>query len=377
MSGYTYFPQEYLSQDFNTIDREDMTYEPILPVHLCIFRIKNNISQINYTNMSVRKRKIPYLTFHLEKKEDTYIFPTMTKYFTTGYEEFATDCYMHLLKMYNLDQNDLSNTSPINGEEYIPPSPILGFFIHESQIIFLINYDILIQPFSKSQGIPSNQSAAIVDEFMRVRSINKIPISKFACNVINQNPFVRTITKKGGAAPYPIRFYHAILTTDKSDSTNEGTLENVLETDIRDYNGETSLYTNERTSEHPIFGQLYLFTDTPVIQGEEDSYLRYACYLSKARYFDDVQMELNAELPAKTSRSIKEERIIPKIIEHIKRVNLELGKDTEYIPPREDATREDNETELIERLSDISTMHFLIDNINVCGLKYDVQFAHY
>ncbi len=383
MNGYTYFPHEYLSQDFYLIPQEEIPIQNELTIHLCIFSIKTNISQIKYSNMSIYKERIPYLSFHLEKQNDEYSFPTIQKYLFTTYEQFTSDCYLHLIKIYGLEQSSpepISSSTPKGREdttESASSSPLLGFFIHDHQIVFMVDYDQLIVPFNKPKELPPTQKPAIVDEFMRVRKIHSTPISKYACDAITLNIFARTIYHNGVAAPYPIRFYHAILSTDESSPSNEGTLENVLESDVWQYNRETSLITNEQTSEHPIFGQLYLFTDEPVVQGTDELYLRYACYLSKARYFDDVQKELNAELPAKTSQRIREERLIPKIVEYIKRVNLELGTVKEYKPPDHEKTAEEYEMELIEMLSDISTIHFLIDGMNVCGLKYNVQFAHY
>lgn len=382
MNGYTYFPQEYLSQDFDSISDEELLSQSTLTIHLCIFQIKNNISQIQYKSMQAYKEKIPYIAFHLEKQNQEYSFPTISKYQSTSYQEFASDCYMHLIQMYNLEQSSPPqgevNTTVTIDEQPIS-SPLLGFFIYNSQIIVLVDYNELLTPFNPPKHFPETQKLAIVDEFIRVRSIHSTPINMFAYNTITLCPFVRLIYSNGIVAPYPIRFYHAILTSnDESSPTNQGTLENVLEQDILESNPENSIITNEQTSEHPIFGQLYLFTDKPVVSGEDELYLRYACYLSKARYFDDIQKELNLELPANSSQYIREEKLIQKIINHIQKVSLELGLVKKNIaPPKTDPTKEENETQLTDILTDISTLHFIIDDINVCGLKYDVQFAYY
>lgn len=364
MNGYQYSPHEYLSQDFDSIDSESILSQSEYKIHLCIYQLQNNISQIKYTNMTAYKEKIPYLTFHLENVNNQYSFPTLTVPNTIEYTQFTTECYLHLIKAYGLDQSGIEQPS---GEE---SSPFLGFFTYENEIICLISFEMLLQSFNKKYTFPKTYVPAIVDEFMRQTTIHSIPINTVACKIITNTPFLRTIRKQGIVAPYPIRFYHAILTADES-SPNSGTLENVLETE-KDTTANT-LYSNEQLSTHPIFGELYLFTDSPVATEKNEKYLRYACYLSNARYFDVIQREMRNTLSAE---EITPEAIIPKIVGHLKIVNLELGIVEEYAK-HQHSPDYDPEVELTELLSDISTMHFLVGDVTTCGLKYDSQFTYY
>lgn len=259
---YVYLEHDVLSKEFS-FDREPFILEQKPhKIALCMFSINETLGT-------------PFLEFYFKPDGGVYQFPStdlqMPPFLTIIKKEDDTKINMinnpvAPVENKKNDENGENEEDEIDIEffnqcsQFFQKTTTLSNDIASQRYLGFIEKDDIIYVFfdcSKLDNlVVENMQFGIIDEIINKKKINDIPIEQHIVELFLSSPLITHIYRvHGEEVPYPKLVYLCL-------SDNEGQYKNAYYSDST----KTVSVTNPKI-EHPFFGNVYIFSSEPIIQG--------------------------------------------------------------------------------------------------------------
>ena len=246
-------------------------------VSVCLYRIVKR-----------KKQNRAFLSFLMEKSGDEYTFPSFV--YSPQNEDSDSDsedpdqslklaCIEKLVDIRSLQQDLATSGRATLGYK--------GLVANKNHVFAVFDADELEKTFSKSSGKSKRRCVwAILDEIVRRKSVNGVPVDPQITEMFQKNPLLQKLGKNGEPIAPPRQLYLVVVNPDADENPYRSHIRNqpsaIMELPHRfaDRFDKRFLLTEQPLSETPL-------VETPSEPDRHPEWIRYAAFIEKPVYVFD------------------------------------------------------------------------------------------